>query len=319
MILIEFQNNNMIVLDRETNKSYVLPFNSVFKLRNKFPHLRKRPIVVGFVGPRGSGKSVGTSRMVILDHLLEGKKAWSNMDISCYVKNNGHSGELHTKDWQKLELAELDTIYEDGCLIIEEANMTMMEARRAMREENLKFSYILQQLRKRKLDLIWNAQSEMHVDPRLRFQTDIFIKCTDVSLLPKHHNVGVGELTLCKYYDFSGIVTGQISVNRGFIEPFWQGVFANKPWWNSFSTWQLQGMEEETEEEVNPFIEITDEIERYILDAGGRVKKDEIWGYFGIEDDLAKMHVGKLLSKKHIRQNQRRTHFQVQEVYEKVA
>lgn len=309
----------IFVNDLETEKKYVINPSSVFRLRKRYKHLKNRQLVVGFIGPRGSGKSVGTARMAILDYLLEGKRVWSNMDICCrLICSDNQYIELKAEPWHKLDIVGLDELYANGCLVVEEANMTMMEARRAMRNENLRFSYVLQQLRKRKMNLIWNAQSEMHVDDRLRWQTDVFVKCMDVSLMPKHHNVGVGELTLCKYYDYSGMVTGRQDDNARFLEPFRSFIVANKPWWNSFNTYELQLLDDENDTREseppadNRLTAVADIMENLIRDEK-KITKRDVWDIFEVTKHKDRIDLGILLAGRGVKTDRKSKYFYIDE------
>lgn len=294
--------NSILIIKRKliiTDNQMVYTIRNPFDLRTVYPHLRNRALVIGVVGPRGSGKSVHTARMTCSDYLLKNKKVWANMDIGFTLLNGGKPVDVHTLNFDKMSLVDLDTMYDDGCLVIEEANVTLMEARRAMREENLKSSYLLQQLRKRRMNMIWNAQSEMHVDDRLRFQTDIFVKCADLSLMPGHHHAGAGELSLIKYYDYSGQVTGKVSVEKGWMNPFWQGIVWNKPWWNTFSTWQLQGIEEAVSQKEGAIPPNGEEILEFIQQNQHdktKLRLRNIWNNFDITDHRLRTWIGKWLS-----------------------
>lgn len=263
MIAIRKTKKDIQIFDKR--KLYKIPADGLFQIRKLYPHLRGRPIVMGYIGPRGSGKSVGGARMAVLDYMLLGKRVWSNMTIEfAYIKNNSATIKK-TETLEKLNLVQLDQTYCDGLLFIEEINMELADAYRSQSNRNIGFSYILQQLRKRQLDICWNAQSENHVDTRLRFQTDIFVKCQDMKLIPGHKHCGTGELSLCKAYDYSGIVTGRVKTN-GFIEPFREWTAWNKPWWNVYDSYKMQGIEDETDNGVSDEVEkICQEIRNYLL------------------------------------------------------
>ena len=53
-----------------------------FLLREMYPNLKGRAIVVGFIGPRGSGKSTGAARTLVLEYLLKRRNEWSNMPVA---------------------------------------------------------------------------------------------------------------------------------------------------------------------------------------------------------------------------------------------
>jgi len=254
--------------------------------------------VIGFVGPRGSGKSVGASRTVILDFMLKGKTVWSNMEIGFNRVFNGKTIPVISQPLDRLSMQELDKLYSDGIIYVDEVNL-MMEARRAMSQENLMFSYILQQLRKRRLTIIWSAQSEMHCDDRLRFQTDIIISCMDISIT--HPNCEIGALSAWKAYDFSGIVKGKSHRNTKDML-FYEGVESNKPFWNTFSTWEIQDVniarrQDERQIEAE---RIAAEIAEEMKGGSPRMPKRELWKrYDMLEDRGMQTRVSQLLSSKH--------------------
>lgn len=267
----------------------------------KYRNLRNRSIIIGFVGPRGSGKSVGAARTIIMDYLLRGKNVWSNMDIGFNLISGGRVVEIRTKPLEKLSLVQLDQVFSNGVIYVDEVNL-MAEARRSMSQSNLMFSYILQQLRKRRLSIIWSAQSENHCDDRLRFQTDIFITCEDVSI--SKPNCDIGAYSRWRAHDFSGIVKGKVESKKGESIPFFSATMWNKPWWNMYSTWQLQEVGIGESNKVDPRQEeatnIAREIAKFIGNEGlTSVKKRLIWRKWGVDDINMMKLVGRVLSKDH--------------------
>jgi len=275
------------------------PF-SLWKYRN----LRKRSLIIGFVGPRGSGKSVGAARTVILDYMLRGKKVWSNMEIGFNLISDGQILPVKSQPLEKLSLVELDKLYSNGVIYVDEVNL-LAEARRAMSNENLMFSYILQQLRKRRLSIIWSAQSENHCDDRLRWQTDIFILCEDVSI--NRPKCDIGAYSRWRAHDFSGIVKGR-TFSKSDDNIFYRATIWNKPWWNTYSTWELQevGVGAEAEAKVAKKKEqaeargIASEIAQYMQDEGlSAIKKRHLWKRWGISDIKMMMRIGQELASQH--------------------
>jgi hypothetical protein len=254
--------------------------------------------VIGFVGPRGSGKSVGAARTVILDYMLRSKTVWSNMEIGFNRIYNGNSIPAVSRSLDRLSLGELDEVYSKGIIYVDEVNL-MMEARRSMSQGNLMFSYILQQLRKRQLTIIWSAQSEQHCDDRLRFQTDIIISCSDVSIT--RPNCEIGALSIWKAYDFSGIVKG--TTHRSTKDMlFYEGVESNKPFWNTYSTWEIQDATTPTKQDKRQAEadRIAAEIAEGMKAGTPRVSKRELWKSYDIlEDRGLQTAVGQILSSKH--------------------
>lgn len=231
------------ILDTNGKKPAIfwLDVASSMAVKNLFG-LEHESLVIGLIGPRGSGKSLHAARIAILDHLLKGKRVWSNMEVSIKRYQNGVMKTITTDPLSKLRLKDMDLLYSNGALLIDEVNMEVAEARRSQSKTNLVMNNIVQQLRKRRLDFVWTAQSEMHVDSRLRWQTDIFIKCTNVS-----RRKGPGELSKLDYYDYSGIIKGKSpdTQKEAHLVTLHQ---INKPWWHVFYSWQLQGQDDEETE-----------------------------------------------------------------------
>ena len=271
-----------------------------FRLKEQFRNLRGRSLVIGLIGSRGSGKSTGAARIIVMEYLLAKRNVWSNMPVGVdlMVKQPGGSyisKPLQTLPLGKLDLNNLDKVYQHGTIFMDEINQGVAEARRSMKQENLMFSYLLQQIRKRDLDIIWTAQSEMHVEDRLRFQTDIIIKCHDVSLLNK--NAGVGEYSKWEIWDYSGLVSGGEGLSKLPASP----VIFNKPWWNVFDTTQMQaGEEEEEAEEDKEQTELVNKIANYIMNFDKpKVIKDIVWGAFRIMNQKEQREITKLLIYQH--------------------
>lgn len=295
--MIDLIPNKKGIYIRDNGNTYCVR-QPCFSLRN-YRNLKNRSLIIGFIGARGSGKSVGAARTVIMDYMLMRKQVWSNMEIAFNLIQKGQRIPVKSKPLDKLSLVELDKVYSDGLIYVDEVNL-LAEARRAMSQENLMFSYILQQLRKRRLNILWSAQSELHCEDRLRFQTDIFIMCEDVSIKKQH--CGIGELSLWKAYDYSGVVKGRVPQRNSDDAIFYRGVQWNKPWWNTFSTWEIQDVAIKTKQEKNAEREeaqgIAAEIAEYMRREAPKVSARELWKGWNIEEDhQMKIQVGSELHK----------------------
>ena len=109
--MIGIQKNKHEIRIVDNNKIYKIPISGkqpFFQIRKLYPHLRGRPVVIGFIGPRGSGKSVGGARMAIMDYMIIGKRVWSNMTIEFAHINNSQSMIRRTEPLEKLDLVQLD-------------------------------------------------------------------------------------------------------------------------------------------------------------------------------------------------------------------
>ncbi len=237
MVTIEIRNRGIVVSDGITKPPFFIK-PPIFSLYT-FKHLRKRSKILGFVGIRGSGKSVGAARTIVLDGLLKGRPVWSNMLIEVQLLTDDGRVALRTRDLDELAMGNLDTKYRNGIVYLDEVNINYAESRRSMSKANLSFSRILQQIRHRQLDVIWSAQSEMHCDERLRWQTDIFVQCSDVSI--KNPKVGIGEYSRWILYDLSGIIKGEPPIGSQDAV-FKRLTMWNRPWWHVYDTEQMQGV-----------------------------------------------------------------------------
>jgi hypothetical protein len=148
-----------------------------------------------------------------------------------------------THDLDKADMFKL--AMGSGMMFIDEINMELSEARRSMTNRNLNFNKVIQQLRKKELNLIYTVQHEMWVDDRLRYQTDIFIKCQDVVLKPGGMSLPFDFGTMCEWtiFDMSGhLGKGSYYETQ---QPFGTLKFYGKHWWHAYDTKERQGLEEE--------------------------------------------------------------------------
>lgn len=155
-----------------------------------------RDLVIGLIGDRGSGKSLGGGAIGLFDYMVREEPCYSNMGIAADValddetaakyKDIGFTrgGIVHyrSKELDMVKFLEGDSDQTDGVYFIDEYNIAVADARRAMSNQNLQAADTEQQLRKNDSALIFTCLSEMFVDNRLRDQTDIFIKTRDTAL-----------------------------------------------------------------------------------------------------------------------------------------
>ena len=179
---------NQIALSLETLIAYKV------KPLLKRSHLN-RDIIIGFIGDRGDGKSMGAGEVALLDWGVEpGEIIRSNMDINAnitvsdeYAERYGLSGgsvHYESEPLDKLKFLRFDPEYYRNIFVIDEINIFLADARRAMSNQNLEADDVGQQLRKLQSPLIYTCISEMFVDTRIRDLTDVFIKTEDTALSP---------------------------------------------------------------------------------------------------------------------------------------
>lgn len=155
-----------------------------------------RDWIIGLVGDRGSGKSLGGANIAIRDFAMNNEPLWSNMQIGLGVHMppslvNPFDLEEGLAIYQseyidKQDFLRLDSRYEGGCFFFDEFNLEYGEARRSSATVNLLTDRAIQQLRKLQSGLIYTVLNEMYVDTRIRENTDLFIRCFDVAFKPEN-------------------------------------------------------------------------------------------------------------------------------------
>lgn len=265
--------------------------------------LAGRDIIVGYVGPRGSGKSCGGAALTIYDFLLRQMPVFSNMDISVLVRYKEASKMFQTVSLDKtslLDVRDQEQMYRNCLIFVDEANMELAESQRTMGNRALWFSYALQQARKRNLSLIHTEQSEYHITERLRFQTNLFISTKDAAYQHGKPKWGsLGRHSLWKVHDYSGVVTGEPYDGQ----PIYEGTFHNTPFWHSFDTRQIQSgdtelpnLKKKSDISITPgdglkalmteFADGATILNEYAKKGGwARVWKDKLWENLGISEN----------------------------------
>jgi hypothetical protein len=157
-------------------------------------HLNK-DVIIGFIGDRGDGKSVGAGLVACLDYGIEpGAIIRSNMDIQIDISVsdaeaaryglNGGTVHYQSKELDKGKFLGFDDSYKGAIYVVDEINIWLADARRATSNQNLYTDDVGQELRKWESPLIYTCIHEMFVDSRIRDLTDIFVKTEDTALTP---------------------------------------------------------------------------------------------------------------------------------------
>lgn len=199
---------------------------------------------IGIIGPRGSCKSLSAAAISVMDGFVPGYKVVSNMGIRWGIKLGDYAVGYSSQDLDKAALLNFD-IESNLFIVTDEVNIEFSEARRSMTNRNLIFDKIIQQLRKRSLNVIYTVQHEMWIDNRLRWQTDIFIKCKDICLKPGglHLPFDFGEFADWRIYDMTGIFGhgAYQDTGRPLVD---ECRFHGKQWWGTYDTNQIIGGDE---------------------------------------------------------------------------
>jgi len=138
-----------------------------------------------YKGRRGKGKTLTMIKDAYLDH-LNGKVVYSNMKsvkFAIYITNEKILSITKKSEYRK-------------CVFLIDEIQTLFNSRRSMKTENINFSFFLQQIRKREIELRATSQFSNTIDLTFRQHVD-FICDPDFDK----------ELLVCKvtYIDINNI------------------------------------------------------------------------------------------------------------------
>jgi len=159
-------------------------------------HHLGRDFIIGLIGDRGDGKSIGGAVITLLDYMIESDICWSNMKITAsfdidaetagdYGFNSGDRVQFASEELDKHKLLTFDPEYSDGVFFTDEINIYLADARRSMSHQNLGAADFGQELRKLRSAWVYTSIHEMFVESRIRDITDVFILTKDTALSPK--------------------------------------------------------------------------------------------------------------------------------------
>ncbi len=211
-------------------------------------YLANRELTLGFIGHRGSGKSVAAAAVAIVDFMLNGYKVWSNMPIEVVAAYGRAWKRFKAEPLDKLDMLRKDETFQRGVVVLDEVNVSLGDATMYMSKTNRELSNFTQQMRKRGISILWTAQNYNTVDNRLKFQTDFCIWCEDCFIRYPGVARYAGELSHWSVMDVSGM-SGTISLDEEMRTKYlmekivWTGTFHSRPWWHSYNTFEIQGKE----------------------------------------------------------------------------
>lgn len=159
----------------------------------RWQHLN-RDVLIGFVGDRGGGKSLGGGLVCLLDYMLQGEPCFSNMQLKANLEIDNDvaskyglkSGPVsfEAQPLDKYKFLRFDPCYRGGVFFTHEFNIWLADARRSNTTLNLQTDDVGQELRKLEMAWVYDCIHEMFVDLRIRDATDIFIDTRDTALSP---------------------------------------------------------------------------------------------------------------------------------------
>lgn len=286
----------------------------------KGDYLGAYSLVTGIIGGRGGGKSCAATQIGVIDYLLAGYTVYSNMEIGCKVKYRDAEKDFSSIELDKVALLDVksaDSAFERKSLIlVDELNQELGDALRSTTNKALFWSYVMQQIRKKQLDIIWTTQDETWTTNRTRFQTDIYIACRDAMFIRgERSKKRKGRKSLWKVHDMSGIVTGDILYTTYRRVQHYKEVTAwNTPYWGCYDHEQLQGIAEARQAPAGFNLDVKPEVLEQmqaeygeifgyisdLLDTGlRRIGKRQIWAYLGVDEKDRSMQtkIGSLLTK----------------------
>lgn len=154
-----------------------------------------RDVVIGLIGDRGDGKSIGGGIIAICDYMVQNEPCFSNLDVKASFRIDEEAAAKYgmgagVVDFRSRELdmgrfLSFDEEYCGGVFFVDEINVALADARRSMSNQNLWATDVGQQMRKLESALIYTSIHEMFVESRIRDMTDVFIVTRDLALTPE--------------------------------------------------------------------------------------------------------------------------------------
>lgn len=130
-------------------------------------------MIIGFLGNRGSGKTLSMTRELYKKY-LEGYTIFSN-----YKLNFPHT-KYSPSDI--MEYAENQKKFVKSIFAVDEIHV-YLDSRVSGRKINRVFSYFVTQTRKKDVDLYYTTQYPRQVDVRMRIHTDMVVECLSKSVI----------------------------------------------------------------------------------------------------------------------------------------
>lgn len=282
--------------------------------------------VLGFTGPRGSGKTSLMTYTAEQCAWLYDKRIVSNYAIDFAVTTG--PGKINVYHADPLDIGKLltfDADYKDCIIVLDEAPQVINRLA-TMTWKNRLLDLFLQQLRKSRISFLYASQNEgaIHgdvphdldhgwVDGALRFQTDVLVFCRDVSRL--NHTFTKGATIRSVWVDKSGLWSGFSFFERPRslklhteTQKIW-GTFDTNQQFDVFEslakvkvnapTYEI-GQPQEEDDAHSDYMGKAELVARTAMDRGG-MPSIEFYDAVGPLTDKQKHHLGERLRKAGVR------------------
>ena len=199
--------------------------------------LKRDSYIIGFFGPKGSGKTLAMTYFALKAMILYKFKCWASPGYAIKFQT-GKDGDRQTYESEPLDMGKFYSMDQEitrGLVCIDELPV-FAESRASNRLQNRLIDYTLMQVRKRRLNFFYTSQNPEWVDKRIRWSTDIGIFCEDLSRIMSKGEKR-GELIRLYMMDWSGQWTGRPYERTGKVIK--KDVrYANKIW-PVYDSWEV--------------------------------------------------------------------------------
>lgn len=253
----------------------------------------KKDVIIACIGERGGGKSGSAAVMSIVDYMACGVRCFSNMHVAADIEISDETAQKYgfkhggVARYRSLpldlpRLLRFDPMFANSVILIDEINVEVSEARRAMSTTNLFSNRLAQELRHLQSALLMTCLSEMVLDSRLRDTCDAMVRCEETAYFPEgiRSEKEIGEDFAWTVYFLNRCFTGETYqetkiANAKAIFHFkrWRGIYDDKEF-------QGQGM-------LKYGVNIKDGLGKDVQISNLEVSKsavvsqhDEKWGWF---------------------------------------
>jgi hypothetical protein len=212
----------------------------------------KKDLIIGCIGERGGGKSGSGAVLSIIDFAMDGIPIFSNMKIALdievddptaqkYGLSHGGTAKYRSIPIDMPALLRFDEKYRNSLIFLDEVNVEVSEARRAMSNTNLFSNKLTQELRHLESAIIFTCISEMAVDPRWRDIVDCYLRCEETAYytanIAAKKDIGVDFKWLVYLMNrcFNGRTYADIK------KPEKEAIFHFMPWRGCYNDTEFQG------------------------------------------------------------------------------